>query len=149
MALELTRWDPFDDFRAMRRAFRRLSSWPSALREELELTGFEDVLPVDIYDEDDSLVVKAALPGVKSDDIDVSVTDGVLTINAETRREEEIKEEDYHRREFRYGKIHRSFRLPPGVDASKVDANYENGLLKVTIPRTPEAQTQKIEVKAQ
>lgn len=147
MATEMTGWDPFDDFRTMRRSLRRLSSWPTAMREEVELTGFEDMLPVDIYDQGNDLVVRAALPGVKPDDIDVRVTDGVLTITADTKQEEEIQEDDYHRREFRFGKIHRSFRLPAGVDATKVDADYENGMLTVTIPRTTETPTKKVAVK--
>lgn len=151
MAQELTRWDPFfDDFRPMRRMFGRLpgwATWPGVTREAIELTGVEEMLPVDIYDEGNNLIIKAAIPGVKSEDIDVNVTDDILNINAETKREEEVNEDRYHRREFRYGKMHRSFRLPAGMDASKVDANYENGLLTLTIPRASQAQAKKIEVK--
>jgi len=145
MKEDLTRWDPLDDFRVARRWLDRLAPWSSSSR--FEPAEFEESLPVNIYDQGENLVVRAAVPGVKPEDIDVSVNDGTLDIRAESKREDEVNERDYYRREFRYGRIHRSFRLPAGVDASKVEASYDNGMLEVTIPRAPEAKAQRIEVK--
>jgi HSP20 family protein len=104
-------------------------------------------LAVDIYERDDSLVVKAAVPGVKPDDLDITVTGDVLNIKGETREEEETKEENYHRREFRYGSFCRSIRLPIEVDSGKADATFKNGILELTFPKPTEKRPKSISVK--
>jgi len=135
----LMRWDPFGDMRGLRermdRAFDdffrspRLIPWESA----------EFVFPLDVYETEDSLVVKAPLPGVRPEDVDISTAGDILTIRGETRSEEEVKRENYHRRELRYGSFCRSVPLPTQV---------EHGILTVTLPKAEEAKPKTIKVKA-
>jgi HSP20 family protein len=145
MPTDLTRFNPFDDMRHMQRWMDRW--WgPRISREDVELTTFDDALAVDVFEKDGNLVVKAALPGVDPKDIDVNVTDGVLYIKAETKSETDVKEGDWHRQEFRYGKYARSFRMPPDIDTTRAVAKYENGMLRLTFPRTEAAKPRSIHV---
>ena len=144
----LMRWDPFGEMRGLRERmdrvfddfFRspRLIPWESA----------EVVFPLDVYETEDSLVVKAPLPGVRPEDVDISITGDILTIKGETRGEEEVKRENYHRRELRYGSFCRSVPLPTGVDHNKAEAVFEQGVLTVTLPKAEEAKPKTIKVKA-
>ncbi len=103
---------------------------------------------VDVIDEDNQYVVKAELPGVKREDIDVSINNGVLTINAERKMEEESKDEKGRviRRESRYGQYLRTMTLDNSVDVKNVKADYTDGILKLVLPKAEEAKPQKIEV---
>ncbi len=105
-------------------------------------------LALDVTEDDDNVVVQTAIPGVSADDIDISVTDNVLTISAESedRREEDGK--GWHMREMRYGKFTRSVQLPAEVNIDQADAEVENGILTVTLPKTQPGPVQKIAVKA-
>ncbi|MBC7289386.1 MAG: Hsp20/alpha crystallin family protein, partial [Armatimonadetes bacterium] len=94
------------------------------------------VPPVDVYETDNEVVVKAHLPGCKKEDIEVTILDNVITIRAERKQEEEVSEEGYHRREITYGSIVRSVPLPVPVDEEKVTAKFEDGLLTVRAPKT-------------
>lgn len=91
---------------------------------------------VDIYEDDKEIVIKADLPEVKEEDIDVRVDDGQMTIKGERKFEHEEKKENYHRVERRYGSFLRTFALPETVDADKIVAKYDKGVLKVTLPKT-------------
>ena len=93
---------------------------------------------VDVYQTDDEVVVKAQLPGVKKDDIDVSIQENVLTIRAETQREEEVDEEGYYRRELRYGTFARRLPLPAAVDEEQVSAKMADGVLEVHAKKAEE-----------
>lgn len=144
----LMRWYPFSDFRSLRRHtdrlfddfFRgpRLVPWESA----------ELAFPLDVYETEESLVVKAPLPGVRPEDVDISITDDILTIKGETKSEEEVERENYHRRELRYGSFCRSVPLPTQVEHGKAEAAFEQGILTVTLPKTAEAKPKTIKVKA-
>lgn len=90
---------------------------------------------VDIYEDEKEIVIKAELPEVKEEDIDVRVEDGQLTIKGERKFEHEEKKENYHRVERRYGSFQRTFALPDTVDAEHVNAKYDKGVLKVTLPK--------------
>src|SRR3989304_2950123 len=103
------RWDPF----------RGLSD----MRENMG----EDFFPVDLYETDDEVVVKASLPGVKAEDVEIAVTGDTLTIKGETREEHEEKKPNYYRQERRYGAFQRVLTLPVRVDADKADATFEQG----------------------
>jgi len=124
----------FDDF------FRgpRVLAW-----EPAEL-GFA----LDVYETDDALVVKAALPGVRPDEVDISVTGDVLTVKGETKGEEETKDGSYHRRELRYGAFARSIPLPTRVDHEKAKATFENGILTITLPKAEEVKPKSIKIAA-
>ena len=101
---------------------------------------------VDIADEKDNIIVKADIPGMKKDDIEVNVENDVLTIKGEKKEEKEVKGKDYVRSERYYGAFHRSFSLPTSVDASKVNANYKDGVLEITLPKKEGAKPKQIKV---
>jgi HSP20 family protein len=103
---------------------------------------------VDIFEKDDKFVVKAELPGMKVEDIDVSVAGDTLTIKGEKKTESEIKDEDYYRCERTYGSFFRSILLPSTVDPSKIEANTEDGILEVTLPKFAQVKLKKIAVSA-
>lgn len=102
---------------------------------------------VDVFEKGDKLVVKAEVPGMKEDDIHVSVEGDMLTIRGEKKTESEVKNEDYYRCERSYGSFLRSVALPSTVDASKIEADYEDGVLEVTLPKKPEVKPKKVAVK--
>jgi HSP20 family protein len=105
---------------------------------------------VDIVEKDDTYKVSAELPGLAAGDIDIKFSDGTLTIAGEKQEEKEEKKKDYFLSERRYGSFKRTFRLAEGVDADKIEANFKNGVLTVTLPKTAEARknTKTIAVKA-
>ena len=100
---------------------------------------FGAIPAVDIKETDASYEVTAELPGVVESDIDVKFSDGTLTINAEKHEEKEEKKANYFLSERHYGSLKRSFRVADGIDAEKIEANFKNGVLKVTLPKTVEA----------
>ena len=111
-------------------------------------TDRDEWLPaVDISEDEKEYVVTAELPGMDVKDIDVTLSDGILTVKGEKKQEHEDKSEDYHRIERSYGAFHRSFRIPGRVKTEDVDANYKDGILKLTLPKAEESKTKKIEVK--
>lgn len=114
----------------------------SMLKEKDELNP-----AFDIVENEKEYVVSAELPGMEVKDIDVTLSDGILTVKGEKRQEHEDKGEDYHRIERRYGSFHRSFRMPGKIKMDGVDANYKDGILSLTLPKTEESETKKIEVK--
>jgi HSP20 family protein len=104
---------------------------------------------MDISETKDSLVAKIEAPGMEEKDIQVSLQENLLTIKGEKKQEKEEKDERYHRVERTYGSFTRSVRLPVAVDASKVTASFKNGLLTVTLPKTPAAKGTMIPIKAE
>jgi HSP20 family protein len=94
-----------------------------------------DAPAVDVYEKDNELVAKVELPGLEKDDIDVTFTDQTLTIKAEKKKQEEIKDENYHRVERVHGLLRRSIELPAGVDVDHVKASFKNGVLEIRMPR--------------
>ena len=148
--MTLTRWQPFNDLVSLRDAMDRLFSdsfvrparWPSQADEGAA------TLPLDMYETDEDVIVKASVPGIKPDDVEVTMQDGVLQIRGESEQEREETEGRYHYRERHYGSFARAVRLPGNVDADKVDAEFENGVLTVRIPKAEQAKPRKITVKS-
>ena|SRR5205809_3344415 len=103
---------------------------------------------VDIYEDEDHITLKAELPGMKREDIAVSVVGDVLTLSGERKGEEEQEEGDFYRSERFYGKFERSFTLPQAVDPQKIEATYKDGVLSVRCPKTEAAKPKQIEVKS-
>jgi len=141
-------WDPFSwlsDFRQdLTRVFdSRLSPWGEGGTDLLEGTGGPRI---DIYEDDENVVVNADLPGMKKEDIDISITGDVLTLKGEKKQEEEVKEENYHRIERSYGSFQRSITLPAPVEADKIKATYRDGVLEMVMPKRPEVKPKKIDV---
>jgi HSP20 family protein len=116
-------------------------------REGGDLAAPGQSLAVDIYEKDDALVIKAAVPGVKPDELDINITGDVLNIKGEVKEDQEIRDENYHRREFRYGAFCRSLRLPIDVDVDKADAVFKDGVLTLTLPKPEEKKPKSISVK--
>jgi HSP20 family protein len=150
MATTLTRWDPTAEFAAMRNVMDRLFDQPFA---RLPFRGSEDLgnpsLSLDVVETGDTFVIKAAVPGVDPKDVEISVEEDVLTIRGEFNKQEESSDENYLRREIRYGSFQRQLRLPPTVEPEKAEAQFENGLLKLSIPKKPEARARSIKITPQ
>jgi HSP20 family protein len=144
----LMRWDPFRDFVVLRNAVDRLfeDTLTMPTRRLLPLVDFG--LDLDLSEDENGFLVQAAIPGVKPEDLDVSVANDVLTIRAEVKEDEEIKRKQYHLRERRVGTFTRSIRLSAPVDAEHVEATYENGVLTLNIPKAEEVRPRKISIKA-
>lgn len=101
----------------------------------------------DISENEKEYVVTAEIPGIDQKDLEVTLSDGILTVKGEKKQEKEHQGDNYHRLERAYGSFHRSFHIPEKVDAEKVDASYRNGILKLTIPKAETGEVKKIEVK--
>jgi HSP20 family protein len=144
--MDLSRWET-DMERMMEDFFGRRTRpwWPERwFRTE----GMEVTAPaVDLYEEKDDIVVKAELPGIDKDNIEVNLTDHTLTIKGEKKKEEEIKEENYYRSERSYGSFVRTLELPKDVRTDKVKASFKNGILEVRLPKTEEAKAKEVKVK--
>ena len=128
--------------------FRELASFfgsfePSG-KDQLATGTF--VPAVDIYSDEQNLVLKLEVPGVNEQDLNVSVENNTLTIQGERKFEKEEKEENFHRIERRYGSFSRTFKLPSTIDAEKVEASYEKGILKITLGKKAEAKPRQIKV---
>jgi HSP20 family protein len=134
----ITRIDPFRELASFFQSFE-----PSG-KEQLTAGNF--VPPVDVYEDEQNLVLKLEVPGVDEGDINVSVENNTLTIQGERKFEKEEKEENFHRIERRYGSFLRTFKLPSTVDAEKVEASYEKGILKITLAKRAEAKPRQIKV---
>ena len=144
--MAIVKVDPFREFAAMQDRMNRLFG-NIYLRDED--TGFRGtwVPPVDIYETaGHDLVVRAELPGMSREDIEVTVENGTLVLKGEKKFDPDVKEEHYRRVERAYGTFHRSFTLPNTVDTSRVGADYKNGVLTVTLPFREEAKPRTINV---
>jgi HSP20 family protein len=143
----LTRWDPLREMLTLREAMDRLFS-ESFVRpgSAFPVLGMEGPA-VDMYQSKDEVVVKAAIPGVKPEDIDISVTGDLLTIKGEMKEEEKIEEGSYIRKERHYGQFVRELNLPTQVNADKAKAEFEHGVLTLRLPKAEAVKPKAITVK--
>jgi HSP20 family protein len=143
---ELSLWSPFDRLSTLREQMNRLFdlSLPEATHDGGLFGGWTP--PLDIYQDKDNVFVKAELPGLKKEEIEISLHDGVLSIGGERKHEEESKKGESFRSERFFGRFQRSVTLPTPVDASKVTATYKDGILAVTLPKSEEAKPKQIQV---
>jgi HSP20 family protein len=149
MARELTVWKPFE-FDRLRKEMDRL--WDSFFegRPDRRIREEGEWLPsLDVAETKGDLVVKAELPGMDPKDIEISLSEGVLTIRGEKKQEKEEKEEGYHLIERSYGSFTRSIRLPKDVQNDKINASFKNGVLKVVLPKSEEAKKKEIKIKVE
>jgi HSP20 family protein len=147
--MTLVRWsDPIREFAQFQdRINRALTDTYGRGYDEGLLTTGTWLPPVDIYHNGDhEVVLKAELPDMTREDIDITVDKGTLTIKGDKKASSEVKEEQFHRIERRYGAFSRSFTLPASVDATKVSAEYRNGVLTVRLPLREEAKPRQIKV---
>ena len=142
------RWEPGREMvrmerlvdRLMRRPFEPFRLWPAIWDGRTRPA-------LDIYETPENVVVKAAIPGIKSDDLEVTITENTLVIKGETRDEGESTEEHYLLRERSHGAFHRAVALPEGLDADKTEAAFEDGVLTLTLPKTEKAKAREVRVK--
>ena len=147
--MSIVRFDPFRDLAVLQDRMNRLfnDAWTNRGGQEDHLMNRGTwVPPVDIYETDGALVIKVELPDMKREDIDVSVENNALTIRGERKLDNEIKQENFHRVERAYGNFVRTFSLPSTVDATKIGAEYKNGVLTVKLPVREEAKPRTINV---
>ena len=142
--MTLVRFDPFRDLANMQTRLSRALS---------DVQGWQDgdnygawVPPVEIFENGDDLVIRAEVPGVEKEDIEINVENGTLVLSGERKRNSEIKEDNAYRLERVYGSFNRSFRLPTTVDAGRIAAKYHNGVLEITLPKLEAAKPRKVEI---
>jgi len=147
--MAIVRWEPFGELMGLRQAMDQLVEESFVRPSHLfEVMGREVQPLIDVYQTPTDVVVKAFLPGVKPEDVEISIAENTLTIKGESKGGEEVKEEDYLYKELHHVSFIRSIALPSAIGASKADAASENGVLTITIPKTEEVKPKKIEVKA-
>lgn len=101
---------------------------------------------VDVFEDADKVTVKAELPGMGKDDVEVNVSDGVITISGEKKKEEKVEKKDYYRLERSYGSFSRTVRLPSEIQSDKAEARFKDGVLEVTLPKTEQAKKKEVKV---
>ncbi len=148
--MTLVRWEPFRDFSAMQdRVNRVFSDFYRGADDDVMRRGVW-VPPVDIYNNGkEELVIKAELPDLNKEDIDITVENNTLTIKGEKKMDQVVKEDQYHRIERVYGTFSRTFSLPATVDMTKVSADYKNGVLTIALQMKAEAKPKQIQVNVQ
>jgi HSP20 family protein len=145
----MIRFDPFRDLAVLQDRMNRLFNESHSPRQSDDLMSRGTWTPaVDIYEVDGALVIKAELPDMRREDIDVSVENNTLTIRGERKLDHDIKQESFHRLERAYGSFVRSFSLPQTVDAAKIGAEYKNGVLAVKLPVREDAKPRTISIEA-
>ena len=145
----LTRWDPARETMTLREAMDHL--FDDAFTRPFSVMrdgGSNWSSPaIDMYQTDNEVIVKAALPGIKADEVQINVTGEILTIKGETKQEDEKNDKAWHIREQRWGAFERSVRLPTGVVADKAKADFDNGILTITLPKSEDVKPKTITVK--
>jgi HSP20 family protein len=140
----LTRFDPFREMVSMRRMMDRLID--EGFTGDGDTTMADWALPLDVVEQNDQFVVKASLPGVKLDDIDVTFNNGVLTIKGEIKEDIEHKADQYHLRERRWGSFSRSVSLPSTIQADGIQAEYQDGILVLHLPKSEAMKPKRIAI---
>jgi len=146
--MAIVRWEPFRDLLTTQDHFNRLFNETfSSFFGNDRLAATAGWAPaVDVYETDQSVVLKAELPGVDPKDVEARVEDGTLYLKGERKFENEVKEGSYHRVERAYGSFTRTFALPTSVDAEKVAAEYKDGVLTLSLPKREEAKPKTIKI---
>ncbi|HPM78989.1 MAG TPA: Hsp20/alpha crystallin family protein [bacterium] len=142
--------DPFDELSTMRREMDRLfgdiAPWRQYRQSDEGISG-QWAPKVDIFEDGAQIVISAALPGMKQEDIKVNIENNILTLSGERRLENEEKRDNYTRIEQYYGTFHRTFALTNQIDQTKIGAHFENGILSISLPKREEAKPKAIEIK--
>jgi HSP20 family protein len=151
--MAIVRWEPFRDLASLQERMNRLfedsfhgrGGSPAGREDEWALGG-SWAPSVDIYEHDNTIVLKAEIPGVDPKDVDIRVENNTLTLRGERKLDHEVKRDSYHRVERTYGQFSRSFTLPSTVNTEKIKAEYKDGVLKVALPKREEAKPKQIQV---
>jgi len=137
---------PMNEMVTLREAMDRL--FDDAFTRPLGLSNLADMPAIDLYQTEDKVVVKAGLPGLKPEDVQVTVTANTLSLRGEFKEEKEEKDATYHLREQHYGSFERSVTLPTDVETDKATADFENGILTITLPKSEAVKPKTISIKA-
>ena len=144
----LTRWDPFQEMQTFRNLMDRFFDEPFMASPRLWQQGnAEFPLALDVAEDEDNYIVKASIPGVDPENVEITLTDNVLTIKGETKGEQEKQQRNYHLRERHFGAFMRSITLPATVNPDKVEATNENGVLTLRLPKSEAVKPKRITVK--
>lgn len=142
--MALVRWDPIRELDSLQGDMNRLFD---RFFEGRTANGSRRwIPPMDLVETEDHLVLRGDLPGLAEDDVDIEIKDNVLTVSGERKTENEEKNEGYFRVERAFGSFSRSLTLPPGVDADKVEAKFDKGVLEVLIPKPAEAKPTRVQI---
>ena len=143
-------WRPYREIEEMERRLGNIfgRSFLHVVGRRVPTVEMGWVPAIEVFEREDKFVVKAEIPGMKEEDIDVSVVGDTLTIKGERKAESEVKEEDYYCCERSFGSFSRSISVPSNVDADKIEASYDDGVLEVNLPKVPEVKPKKISVSA-
>lgn len=148
MPTEIERWEPFREMMSLRNRLDHLiDSAFGRPRGEFFAAVF-DYPALDLYETDNTIKVDIPLPGVKPDDVELTVSGNVLTIKGERKSKEEIKEDNYYRHEMRYGSFSRSVALPEAADVAKPEASFDHGVLTVSFPKQASTEPKRIAITA-
>jgi len=148
MIMNLVTYDPLRELRSLQDEVNRVFSSSFSRGSDNEMMRGAWSPTVDIYENKDQIVLEAELPGMKPEDVNISVENNVLTIHGERKFEKKDEKDNFHRVERSYGSFTRSFTLPPTVSSEAADAVFENGILRLTLAKREEAKPRKIEIKA-
>lgn len=141
----LIRWEPVREMMTLREAMNQL--FDDSFTRPLGMSGGSVLPAIDLYQDSEQVVVRAALPGLKAEDVQISITADVLTLRGEFKLENEPKDATYHLREQRYGAFERSLRLPSEVQSDKAKAEFENGILTISLPKAEAVKPKSISIK--
>ena len=142
----IRRWDPYREMMVLRNSMDRVVDRELALAPN-SWKSFKWSVALDVVESEDEYLVKASLPGINPEDLEITFEDNRLTIKGESKEEEEIDEARFHLRERRFGSFTRSIKLPSGIESEKIEANYDKGVLKLHLPKVEEIKPKKITIK--
>ena len=140
-------WRSAADIDELERRIDEMFSWPIMPQWRRGVAERGCMPPIEMYEKDDHFMVRAELPGMKKEDIDISLVGETLTIKGEKKTEEEVKEDDYYFCERSYGSFQRSVTLPSAVDTKRIEAKFSDGVLELSIPKSEEVKPKKVEIK--
>lgn len=146
--MNIVRFDPFREMRSLQDEVNRLFASSFSRNSDDEIVRGAWNPNVDIFENKDQIVLEAELPGIKADDVNISIENNVLTIHGERKFEKKDEGDNFHRVERSYGSFTRSFTLPPTVSSENANAEFENGVLRLTLAKREEAKPRRIEIKA-
>ena len=145
--MAIVRWDPFREMVTLRNTMDRMFEDSLVRRYQDSSSAVEGYLPLDIYQTENDVVIKAVLPGMKPEDVDISLTGDTLTIKGQHKQESETSRENYVHKEINYGSFSRTVMVPVPIQNDKVEANFEDGILTLTLPKAEEIKPKQIKIK--
>jgi HSP20 family protein len=144
--MNIIRWTPFRDLVTREKMDRIFEDTFTSQGEEKDMAASNWTPSVDIHENESELVLSAEVPGIEDKDIEIEIENNTLSIKGERKIEKETKEENYHRIERSYGSFYRSFTLPTNVNQDNIKAEYDNGVLRISLPKKPELKSKKVKV---